>query len=79
MVNIGARYRNVITGDYFQTPRLALGGLLADDMGLGKTLVALSLVVGSSPVGAGSRPTLIVTPLSGLSQHPTQGVLLQVE
>ncbi|MGV8964885.1 MAG: DEAD/DEAH box helicase [Cellulomonas sp.] len=40
---------------------IGMGALLADDMGLGKTIQLLALIAGDS---AGSRPTLLVCPMS---------------
>ncbi|KAI1120581.1 SNF2 family N-terminal domain-containing protein [Nemania abortiva] len=58
-------------------PSLCRGGLLADEMGLGKTLTILALVVNSfdhdnSRIGSGPRPTLIVAPLSTLTNWEDQ-------
>jgi len=47
--------------------RSGLGGVLADDMGLGKTVQLLALFAGDlamRPSGSGSRPTLLICPMS---------------
>ncbi|KAK1598293.1 SNF2 family domain-containing protein [Colletotrichum navitas] len=48
-------------------PKLLSGGILADDMGLGKTLQVISLIL-----TGGSGPTLIVAPLSVMSNWEQQ-------
>ena len=61
-------------------PKLASGGILADDMGLGKTLQMIALIAAdlemqkSLPDGTGAKghPTLIVAPVSVISNWSTQ-------
>ncbi|KAH6962305.1 SNF2 family N-terminal domain-containing protein [Ilyonectria sp. MPI-CAGE-AT-0026] len=71
-------HRNTITGrTTTQRPRPCLGGLLADDMGLGKTLTTLALIAGTVDkddfsIGEDSNPTLIIAPLSTLSNWEDQ-------
>jgi SWI/SNF-related matrix-associated actin-dependent regulator of chromatin subfamily A3 len=48
-------------------PKLLSGGILADDMGLGKTLQIISLIL-----TGGSGPTLIVAPVSVMSNWEQQ-------
>ncbi|KAF4587430.1 SNF2 family helicase [Ophiocordyceps camponoti-floridani] len=48
-------------------PKLCSGGILADDMGLGKTLQVISLIL-----TGGSGPTLIVAPVSVMSNWKQQ-------
>ncbi|KAH8198118.1 hypothetical protein TruAng_007695 [Truncatella angustata] len=50
-------------------PKLISGGILADDMGLGKTLQIISLIMSE---GLGNGPTLIVAPVSVLSNWEQQ-------
>jgi SNF2 family DNA or RNA helicase len=47
--------------------RLELGGILADDMGLGKTAQTLSLLLTERADGATPAPTLLVCPMSLVS------------
>ena len=71
----GVRFFNKISTNYtiMQEPKLASGGILADDMGLGKTLQVLSLLI-ADPCndGRARRPTLIVSPLSVMSNWSHQ-------
>ncbi|MFC4532211.1 SNF2-related protein [Sphaerisporangium dianthi] len=46
---------------------LGLGGILADDMGLGKTLQTLSLLLEERAAGQPAAPTLLVCPMSLVS------------
>lgn len=46
---------------------IGLGGILADDMGLGKTAQTLSLLLNERAAGARPGPTLLVCPMSLLS------------
>ncbi|KAL5596700.1 hypothetical protein BROUX41_006608 [Berkeleyomyces rouxiae] len=65
------RYLNIISQRFStlqRPPILYSGGVLADDMGLGKTLQMISLVT-SDP---GTGPTLIVSPLSVMSNWEQQ-------
>lgn len=62
MVNVATNYH--ISG----TATLLSGGILADDMGLGKTLQIISLIL----AGTGSGPTLIVAPVSVMSNWEQQ-------
>ena len=63
-----------------QEPSLASGGILADDMGLGKTLQIISLLIADmeiqvppkNPVGLHSKATLIIAPVSVMSNWSTQ-------
>uniref|UniRef100_A0A672QBN6 Helicase-like transcription factor n=1 Tax=Sinocyclocheilus grahami TaxID=75366 RepID=A0A672QBN6_SINGR len=89
-------YFNVLTNFAVkERPEKVLGGILADDMGLGKTLTTIALIVsnfhstGKVPSGGGGgsgvRATLIVCPLSVLSnwldqfeQHIRADVTLKV-
>lgn len=52
----------------FAKPTLFSGGILADDMGLGKTLQVISLIA----TGEGSGPTLILAPMSVMSNWSQQ-------
>jgi len=62
------RYANVATNfTVQQAPQLLSGGILADDMGLGKTLQVISLIL-----TGGSGPTLIVAPVSVMSNWAQQ-------
>ncbi|KKY25618.1 putative snf2 family helicase [Phaeomoniella chlamydospora] len=64
-------YTNIATT--FSTnnsPQLASGGILADDMGLGKTIEVISLIASQKHRSPG--PTLIVSPLSVMSNWTTQ-------
>jgi SWI/SNF-related matrix-associated actin-dependent regulator of chromatin subfamily A3 len=74
-VQLWKRSRNMWTNiatnfSVTQAPPLASGGILADDMGLGKTLQVISLIM-SDPHKDG-RPTLIVSPLSVMSNWKHQ-------
>ena len=61
-------------------PKLASGGILADDMGLGKTLQMIALIAAdldmqstlSDDVTTKGHPTLIVAPVSVMSNWSTQ-------
>ena len=53
-----------------QPPVLASGGILADDMGLGKTIQVISLIMADPH--RNRQPTLIVAPLSVMSNWSTQ-------
>lgn len=58
-------------------PTLARGGILADDMGLGKTLEVISLILADLAAGSPKSPkesmaTLIVAPVSVMSNWTTQ-------
>ena len=65
-------YLNIATSfAVTKEPELASGGLLADDMGLGKTLQVLSLIM-ADPRRAPKQPTLIIAPLSVMSNWSTQ-------
>lgn len=56
-----------------EEPVLASGGILADDMGLGKTLEVLALLVADcEKAGQKPGPTLIVAPLSVMSNWTSQ-------
>ncbi|KAH6672708.1 SNF2 family domain-containing protein [Plectosphaerella plurivora] len=62
MVNVATKFH--ISG----AAKLLSGGILADDMGLGKTLQIISLIL----AGTGSGPTLIVAPVSVMSNWEQQ-------
>ncbi|KAM0595050.1 hypothetical protein ACHAPN_005525 [Verticillium nonalfalfae] len=62
MVNIATKFS--VAGE----AKLLSGGILADDMGLGKTLQVISLILS----GTGSGPTLIVAPVSVMSNWQQQ-------
>ncbi|KAK0621623.1 SNF2 family N-terminal domain-containing protein [Bombardia bombarda] len=63
------QYNNIATSYTSKAaPILASGGILADDMGLGKTLQVISLIV----TGGGTGPTLIVAPVSVMSNWEQQ-------
>jgi SNF2 family DNA or RNA helicase len=51
----------------FFLARLGLGGILADDMGLGKTAQTLSLLLAERAEAPASAPTLLVCPMSLVS------------
>ena len=53
-------------------PELARGGILADDMGLGKTLEIIALIVADKVANPEAGPTLIVAPLSVMSNWSGQ-------
>jgi SWI/SNF-related matrix-associated actin-dependent regulator of chromatin subfamily A3 len=55
-----------------QPPTLACGGILADDMGLGKTLEMISLIVADAEKSSERGTTLVVAPLSVMSNWTTQ-------
>ena len=64
-----------------QEPPLASGGILADDMGLGKTLQMIALVVAdmdrqSESAGSEAQPTLIIAPVSVMSNWSGQVMFL---
>ena len=65
-----------------EAPKLASGGILADDMGLGKTLEIISLIVRDLEhfklKNSGERSTLIVAPLSVMSNWSGQVRLQQI-
>lgn len=63
-------FTNIATSDTTKTPELASGGILADDMGLGKIIQIIALMV--SDPNRGSGPTLIVAPLSVMSNWSGQ-------
>jgi len=55
------------------SPKLVRGGILADDMGLGKTLEVISLLIADKEkAGSKTAPTLIVAPLSVMSNWSGQ-------
>lgn len=58
-----------------QEPPLARGGILADDMGLGKTLQIISLIVKDMEKYGNVGPTLIVAPVSVMSNWSGQAEL----
>lgn len=66
----GQAYRNIATNYTMDWPALARGGILADDMGLGKTIQVLSLIL--ADVGEAQQPTLIIAPLSVMSNWSGQ-------
>ena len=65
-----------------EAPKIASGGILADDMGLGKTLEIIALIVRDMEhfklKNGGERSTLIVAPLSVMSNWSGQVRLQQV-
>jgi SWI/SNF-related matrix-associated actin-dependent regulator of chromatin subfamily A3 len=67
-------YMNLATSYSVQgSPKFANGGIPADDMGLGKTLEMISLMVAdNAKLGDGSSSTLIVCPLSVMSNWTDQ-------
>ncbi|KAM0723526.1 hypothetical protein Q7P37_000513 [Cladosporium fusiforme] len=67
-------YTNLATSYSVQgTPQFASGGILADDMGLGKTLQMIALLAaGSAKSGGRGGTTLIVSPLSVMSNWSDQ-------
>ncbi|OAP61228.1 hypothetical protein AYL99_03429 [Fonsecaea erecta] len=70
----GKYYTNIATNfSCSKAPELASGGLLADDMGLGKTIQIISLIM-ADPHRNGD-PTLIIAPLSVMSNWSTQAAL----
>ncbi|PNS19972.1 hypothetical protein CAC42_7939 [Sphaceloma murrayae] len=70
-------YTNIATNFSFQNqqPRLARGGILADDMGLGKTVQIISLIVADKEKNGSIGPTLIVAPVSVMSNWSGQAEL----
>ena len=68
--NMDGSYTHIATQYTTKDPKLASGGILADDMGLGKTIQVLSLLVADPQ--RGSSPTLIVCPLSVMSNWSHQ-------
>lgn len=70
--NINGAYMNIATSFAVdRPPELAKGGVLADDMGLGKTLQVLALIV-ADQILTSPCPTLIIAPLSVMSNWSTQ-------
>ena len=65
-------FTNIATTYSTQNPTLASGGILADDMGLGKTLEMISLIVSDSAQSPGAGTTLIIAPLSVMSNWSDQ-------
>nr|OQO26347.1 hypothetical protein B0A51_06434 [Rachicladosporium sp. CCFEE 5018] len=66
-------YTNLATSYSAQgAPPLASGGILADDMGLGKTLEMISLLLACTAADASTSTTLIVAPLSVMSNWSDQ-------
>lgn len=64
------KFLNLVSNHITNTPpKLVSGGVLADDMGLGKTLQVISLIMTS---GFGEGPTLIVAPVSVMSNWEQQ-------
>jgi SNF2 family DNA or RNA helicase len=55
-----------------RAPEPVCGGILADDMGLGKTLSALVLIAAKKCVGPARKGTLIICPLSVISNWSDQ-------
>ena len=69
--NTNGAYTNIATSfSTKEAPNLASGGILADDMGLGKTIQVLSLIMADP--NRTRQPTLIVAPLSVMSNWSTQ-------
>lgn len=67
-------YTNIATNfSISKAPELASGGILADDMGLGKTLQVISIIIADPQ--RGQQPTLIVSPLSVMSNWRQQAEL----
>jgi SWI/SNF-related matrix-associated actin-dependent regulator of chromatin subfamily A3 len=67
-------YTNVATNfSVTKAPQLASGGILGDDMGLGKTIQIISLIM-ADPHKC-KQPTLIVAPLSVMSNWTAQAAL----
>ncbi|KAF6820228.1 rad5-like protein (SNF2 family domain-containing protein) [Colletotrichum sojae] len=62
-----SRYNLATNFHVSNQPHLLSGGILADDMGLGKTLQVISLIL-----TGGTGPTLIVAPLSVMSNWEQQ-------
>ncbi|KIW97302.1 uncharacterized protein Z519_02694 [Cladophialophora bantiana CBS 173.52] len=70
----GKYYTNIATNfSLSEAPDLASGGLLADDMGLGKTIQIISLIMADPHKN--EDPTLIVAPLSVMSNWSTQAAV----
>ncbi|KAI9728153.1 MAG: hypothetical protein M1828_004614 [Chrysothrix sp. TS-e1954] len=69
--NANGTFTNIATNYTQREPKLASGGLLADDMGLGKTIQVISLLL-ADPGRARTAPTLIVAPLSVMSNWTQQ-------
>ncbi|GAM83576.1 hypothetical protein ANO11243_015640 [Dothideomycetidae sp. 11243] len=67
-------YTNIATNFSLkgEEPKLARGGILADDMGLGKTLQIISLIAADRTLQKGRGPTLIVAPVSVMSNWSNQ-------
>ncbi|KAF2156004.1 DNA repair and recombination protein RAD5B [Myriangium duriaei CBS 260.36] len=67
-------YTNIATNFSLKNeePKLARGGILADDMGLGKTMQVISLIAADRAKHGDQGPTLIVAPVSVMSNWSTQ-------
>lgn len=67
-------YTNIATNFSVKNtePKLARGGILADDMGLGKTLQIISLIAADKAANGDVGPTLIVAPVSVMSNWSDQ-------
>lgn len=63
-------YRNIATNYAVHQPELMSGGINADDMGLGKTIQTIALIAADPK--ANSQPTLILAPLSVMSNWSGQ-------
>ncbi|KAI9660230.1 MAG: hypothetical protein M1831_003537 [Alyxoria varia] len=70
--NNSGTFTNIATNFTQRSPELASGGILADDMGLGKTLEVISLLVADPHRSSIKAPTLIVAPLSVMSNWSYQ-------
>ena len=70
--NKNGTFTNIATNFTQKKPELANGGILADDMGLGKTLEVISLLVADPYRSSIKGPTLIVAPLSVMSNWSHQ-------
>lgn len=67
-------YTNIATNfSVTMAPQLASGGILGDDMGLGKTIQIISLIMADPHKS--TQPTLIVAPLSVMSNWSAQAAL----